>query len=116
MHSTFNFFDLSPAGTSSGEAFDDLLAVPGLRVERIVSRGQVSPPGFWYEQGWDEWVLVVDGEARLEIEGQSEPLCLAAGDHAWLPAGCRHRVTYTRAEPPTVWLAVHRHISGGLPA
>ena len=108
MQSKHNFFDLPAATTKDGEAFDDLLAVPGLRIERIVSRGQVSPPGFWYEQSWDEWVLVVEGEAQLEIDGQSEPVWLAAGDHVWLPAGCRHRVTYTRTAPPTVWLAVHR--------
>ena len=101
------FGSLPPAGTAD-EVFNDLLAVPGLRIERIVSRGQCSPPGFWYEQEWDEWVLVLRGEAGLQVEGREDVLKLEAGDHAWLPAGRRHRVAYTSATETTLWLAVHR--------
>jgi cupin 2 domain-containing protein len=90
------------------EDFANLLQVPGLRIERIVSHGQASPAGFWYEQGWDEWVIVLQGTASLQIEGRAGPLRLAAGDHCWLPAGCRHRVAATAPDGPTVWLAVHR--------
>ncbi len=32
------------------ERIDELVASPGLRVERIVSTGHASPPGFWYDQ------------------------------------------------------------------
>lgn len=102
-----NLFDY-PDSSSGGETFADLLSVPGLRIERIVSYGQASPPDFWYDQNWDEWVIVLDGEAHLELEGKEEPLVLRRGDHAWLPAGCRHRVAYTSADPPALWLAVHR--------
>lgn len=109
MTSSLNLFDSMPPVGHPDEAFDDLLAVPGLRIERIVSQGHVSPPGFWYEQDWDEWVMVIEGEAHMEIEGRADSLRLGAGDHVWLPAGCRHRVTYTRSQPPTVWLAVHRY-------
>lgn len=102
-----NLFSCLPADTSQ-ESFDDLLKVPGLRIERIVSHGQASPPGFWYEQSWDEWVLVLHGEAQLQIENEREPRMLAKGDHCWLPAGCRHRVLSTSQAEPTIWLAVHR--------
>jgi len=108
MDPALNLFDAMPAPGGAEEAFDDLLAVPGLRIERVVSQGHVSPPDFWYEQDWDEWVMVIEGEAHLQIEGREEPLRLLAGDHAWLPAGRRHRVSYTRPQPPTIWLAVHR--------
>lgn len=103
-----NFFDALPKPDGPEEVFHDLLAVPGLRIERIVSQGHVSPADFWYEQDWDEWVMVLQGEAHLEIEHQQELIRLTKGDHAWLPAGCRHRVVYTSALPPTIWLAVHR--------
>ncbi len=93
---------------SAGEVFDDLLAVPGLRIERIVSHGQASPPGFWYDQPWDEWVMVLQGEAELRLQHQPEPVRLGVGDHCWLPAGCRHRVERTATDGATVWLAVHR--------
>ena len=91
---------------SVAERFDALLERPGLRVERIVSHGQMSPPGFWYDQPQDEWVIVLHGAARLELEG--EPEChLSPGDHVLIPAHCRHRVAWTADGEPTVWLAVH---------
>ncbi|MBK5199564.1 MAG: cupin domain-containing protein [Methyloceanibacter sp.] len=84
-----------------------LLERPGVRIERIVSTGQVTPDGQWYDQVADEWVLVVAGAARLRIEGEDEDRELGEGDWIVLPAHCRHRVTWTREEPPTVWLAIH---------
>jgi cupin 2 domain-containing protein len=79
----------------------------GLRIERIVSTGQTTAEGEWYDQDDDEWVLVVKGSARLRIEGEAEDRVLGEGDHLLLPAHCRHRVTWTQASPPTIWLAVH---------
>jgi cupin 2 domain-containing protein len=96
---------LAPAGTADGETAETLLARPGVRVERIVSHGEASPPGFWYDQAEDEWVLLVAGAARLEIEGEGE-FGLAPGDHFLLPAHCRHRVAWTDPDRPTVWLAL----------
>lgn len=90
-----------------GECFDDLLRRPGCRVERIVSHGQASPPGFWYDQAWDEWVLLLAGSAVLRLASQTEPVQLAPGDHLLIPAGERHRVEATAPSEPTVWLAVH---------
>ncbi len=88
------------------ERFDALLSRPGLRIERIVSTGQSSPPGFWYDQPEDEWVLVLRGSAGLQLEGEAERT-LRAGDFLLLPAHCRHRVSWTSDAEPTVWLAVH---------
>ncbi len=69
------FADVS-AG-AEGERFDDLLTLPGLKIERIVSTGQASPPGFWYDQGWTEWVLLLSGAAAVEFEGEAEPRACA---------------------------------------
>jgi len=96
-----------PAQPLPDEVVDLLVEHPGLRIERIVSTGQATPEGQWYDQDSDELVLVVDGTARLSIEGESEERELGEGDWILLPAHCRHRVTWTRAEPPTVWLAIH---------
>jgi cupin 2 domain-containing protein len=97
-----------PDGRRADEIIDRLVErAPSLRIERIVSTGQVTPEGEWYDQDDDEWVLVVAGAARLRIEGEERDRELAEGDWVLLPAHCRHRVTWTRAEPPTVWLAVH---------
>ncbi|MGB6345929.1 MAG: cupin domain-containing protein [Methyloceanibacter sp.] len=86
---------------------DLLLDRQGLRVERIVSTGQATPEGQWYDQDTDEWVVVIAGTARLRLENEDEDRELGEGDWVLLPAHCRHRVTWTRAEPPTIWLALH---------
>lgn len=99
---------LRDVGAERGaERFDTLAAGRGARIERIVSTGQSSPPGFWYDQADDEWVAVIRGAARLRIEGRDDELAMHAGDWVHLPAGCRHRVEWTQADPPTVWLAAH---------
>ena len=84
-----------------------LVANEKLRIERIVSTGQASPPGFWYDQEWTEWVLLVSGSAGLLFEGEAEPRVLRPGDYLLIPAHRRHRVAWTDVERPTVWLAVH---------
>lgn len=96
-----------PRPAAGGESSQDLLAAPsGARVERILSRGAASPPDFWYEQGWDEFVLLVSGAAVLGF-GDGTERRLEAGDYAILPARCRHRVVWTDPEVETLWLAVH---------
>ena len=79
----------------------------GVRIERIVSRGHASPPGFWYDQDEDEWVLLVAGAARLEVDGEGE-IELRAGDWIDLPRHLRHRVSWTDPARDTIWLAVFR--------
>jgi cupin 2 domain-containing protein len=96
-----------PSAKLPDEIVDVLAEGSSARIERIVSSGQTSPEGTWYDQADDEWVLLVAGAARLRIEGEEDDRALGEGDWLLLPAHCRHRVTYTRAEPPTVWLAVH---------
>jgi cupin 2 domain-containing protein len=89
------------------EQFCELLAAPGLRIERIVSIGHTTPPGQWLEQDRSEWVLLIQGEALVRLEHEAEIRRLRHGDHLHIPSGTRHRVEWTAAEPPTIWLAVH---------
>lgn len=96
------------------EEFMELLAHPGIRIERIISTGQVTPPGEWLEQDWDEWVALLAGAARLMLEGETERL-MQPGDHIHIPRNRRHRVTWTEEDQPTVWLAVHFGISESPP-
>jgi cupin 2 domain-containing protein len=95
-----------PQRPLADEMVDLLLERRGVRIERIVSTGQLTPDGQWYDQETDEWVLVVEGAARLRIEGEETDRELNEGDWILLPARCHHRVTWTRAAPPTVWLAI----------
>ena len=102
-----NLFADLPVAPEAAEHLDTLLAQPGLRIERIVSSGQASPAGFWYEQQDAEWVAMLSGSASLRFEDESAPRHLRAGDWLHIEPGRRHRVEWTDAATPTVWLAVH---------
>lgn len=93
--------------TADAEEFRELLARPGLRIERIVSTGQASPPDFWYDQPQGEWVAVLQGAALLRFADEPEPRRLTPGDWVDIAPHRRHRVEWTDTHGPTVWLAVH---------
>ena len=92
-------------GPRAEEFFETLAAGGGVRVERIVSEGHVSPDGFWYDQDEWEWVAVLQGSAELEFEGRGS-VSLRAGQWVLIPAHARHRVAATSTTPQCVWLAV----------
>ena len=97
-----NLFAL-PAGIHREEITDILWETDALRVERIVSCGQASPEGFWYDQEEDEWLAVLAGTGEVEF-ADGRKACLSAGDTLLIPAHARHRVSFTSTEPPCVWL------------
>ena len=93
--------------TSPSEEQVDVLVEEGrLRIERIVSTGQASPPGFWYDQDEHEWVTLLAGRAGLLFEGEDSPRVLKPGDQVLIPAHTRHRVEWTADNEHTLWLAV----------
>jgi cupin 2 domain-containing protein len=103
---TTNLFDDLPVDCASEQVIE-LLSRPGLRIERIVSTGQVSPPDFWYDEPHGEWVLVLQGEARITFESDAASRLLNRGDFVNIAPHQRHRVEWTHPEVPTIWLAVH---------
>lgn len=94
----------SPA---AAEQFTELLRGRTFRCERIVSAGQSTPPGEWFDQSDDEWVVLLSGSAVLRIEGEDSVRELRPGDWILLPAHRRHRVERTDEGQPTTWLAIH---------
>lgn len=99
-----NLFEGIPENAPE-EVVTELLAADGVRIERIVSFGQPSPDGFWYDQKENEWVLLLEGSATLGFE-EGDPVDLKPGDCLNIPAGKRHRVEKTDEHGRTVWLAV----------
>ena len=92
-------------GPCGPEIFEDLFAGPGpFRLERIVSNGQTTPPGEFYDQERDEWVLLLEGAARI-VYADGREVSLGRGDALFLPRRVRHRVSYTSS--PCIWLALH---------
>lgn len=98
-----NLFDQIPDHAPE-EIFTELLAAKTLRIERIVSFGQASPEGFWYEQPENEWVVLLEGFAQLRLNDQL--VSLAPGDYLHIPARLKHRVELTDPAGRTVWLAI----------
>jgi len=96
--------DIPDAG--AGEITEAVVAAPGVRIERIVSLGQASPPGFWYDQAEAEWVLLLAGAARMRFADEPDARLIGPGDWVEIAPHRRHRVDWTDPAQPTVWLAV----------
>lgn len=100
-----NLFEVIPRAMRD-ELVERITGAGAVRVERIVSRGHASPPGFWYDQEETEWVIVVRGRARLRFEAGDAILDLGPGDHVTIPPHARHRVESTAPGQDTIWIAV----------
>ncbi len=90
----------------NSEQFNELLARPGLRIERIISTGQCSPPDFWYDQNEGEWVVLLQGEAKLRFADEADARHLQPGDQLDIAPHRQHRVDWTAPDQTTIWLAV----------
>lgn len=88
------------------ELFEPLIQTDRILIERIISTGQTTPQGEWYDQPRDEWVLLLQGEAQLMYE-DGRAIDLKAGDYLLIPAHQKHQVSYTSSDPACIWLAVH---------
>ncbi|WP_312234935.1 cupin domain-containing protein [Stutzerimonas nitrititolerans] len=87
----------------NGERFEALLSHRNLVIERIISSADITPTD--YVQSQDEWVVLLQGEATLEVAGKAVEL--RSGDYLFLPAGTLHVVW--RVTNGALWLAVHLH-------
>lgn len=99
-----NIFSDIPAEIPN-EIFEDIITTEKLRVERIVSKGHVSPDSQWYDQTENEWVIVLSGYGVIEyING--DKVTLRQGDYLHIKAHAKHRVVETSTDENTVWLAI----------
>ena len=101
-----NFFSQVPIRLPE-EVIEVLLQAESFRLERIISTGQATPAGDWYDQDTHEWVLLLTGGAELVIENDPQVIIMKPGDYVHIPAHRRHRVAWTDPSQPTIWLALH---------
>ena len=99
------FYDIPPEFKE--ELFETILKRETFRIERIVSHGHSSPKGFWHDQDFHEWVILLKGSAVLRFEDQAENVTMNPGDYIHIEKHRRHRVEWTDPEQDNVWLAVH---------
>ncbi len=101
-----NLFILPEFGNS--EIFEPLCQADNLLIERIVSFGQVTAAGEWYDQTRHEWVVLLQGKATLLFDHENgEIMDLEAGSYVHIAPHRLHRVIYTSTEPACIWLAIH---------
>lgn len=101
-----NFFPRVPVN-APGEIIEVLLRTGSFWLERIVSTGQTTPAGEWYDQDTNEWILLLAGGARLLLENEPQMIIMKPGDYLHIPKHRRHRVEWTDLSQPTIWLALH---------
>lgn len=89
------------------ERMQTLSSVRSVKIERIVSRGQITPPGRWLTSRKAEWVVLLKGAATLRFKLGDRVVRMRPGDYVSIPAGEAHRVERTASGRPTIWLAVH---------
>jgi len=101
-----NIFDLCDVDFSNNEEITEIITQgKNIRIERIISTGQTTPDGFWYDQTEHEFVMVLQGEAKILFEDNEERL-FKTGDYINISAHVKHRVSYTSSEPVCIWLAI----------
>jgi len=105
MLMTGSFFDNLESLGHERESFEDFFAAGDVRIERIVSRGHASPESGYYAQDWTEVVIVLCGQAKVEME--ESVYVLSAGDWLAIKPRMRHRVLETSQSPACVWCAIH---------
>jgi len=98
---------LTDAEPTREENFETLIETDQFRLERIISTGQATPAGQWYDQETNEWVALLSGSAGLLFEGESNVRVMRPGDCVLIPARRRHRVEWTDPDQKTIWLALH---------
>lgn len=96
-----NIFENHQIPALGAEVFTTLLKHKNVEIE-IINSNKVQN-GQWYKQKQDEWVVILSGEATLEIE--SEIQILVAGDSLFIEKNRSHRVLQT--DEKTLWLAIH---------
>lgn len=99
-----NLFEAIPPNLET-EVFEDIIHAPNTRIERIISHGHRSPASGWYDQAVHEWVVVLQGAAKLEFD-DGRMIALSVGDYVNIPAHAKHRVSWTTPDQPTIWLAI----------
>ncbi|MGB0740565.1 MAG: cupin domain-containing protein [Planctomycetaceae bacterium] len=99
-----NLFDNLPESLPE-ELVEVLAENRQVRIERITTTGQHSPPDFWYDQAEYEWVVLLRGRAEIAFQDGSRKL-LQPGDYLLIPPHQRHRVHWTEPNETCLWLAI----------
>ena len=98
-----NIFEIEKLlGIREDEIVDILNENENVRIERIISTGQVSD---WMIQERNEYVVLLQGNAIIEFNDKKVEM--KAGDTLFIEKMERHRVGYTSENPCCIWFCIH---------
>ena len=109
MKTTLKNLFIDIPGRVPEELINTLMENEHCRIERIISQGHCTPFDQWYDQDWDEWVLLLQGQAILKFSEDLANFKMEPGDFIFIPAHLKHRVEWTPPDADTLWLAIHLH-------
>ncbi|VAW70939.1 hypothetical protein MNBD_GAMMA09-3926 [hydrothermal vent metagenome] len=101
-----SIFESIPDNISS-EIFEPLIQNKNITIERIISKGHSSPESGWHNQSKNEWVIVLQGEAKIVFDDPATEVYLKSGSYLNIPAHTKHKVSWTSPGIETIWLAIH---------
>lgn len=104
-----NIFDIPEGNPDEQETFETVIENKNLLIERIITHKPYDSPGEWYNQEKDEWVVLIEGEAELELKDEKK-IKLFKGDYIFIPAHKIHRINKSGNEEKCIWLAVHGNL------
>ena len=98
-----NIFEIEKLpGIEEEEIVDILKENKDVKIERIISTGQVSD---WMVQERKEYVLLLQGSAVIEFNDKTVEM--KSGDTLFIEKRERHKVAYTSENPCCIWFCVH---------
>jgi len=100
-----NILELPKYRKFRNEFFENLYSSVNVKIEKIISKGNITPLGKWICQAHDEWVVLLQGKADLRFENFT--IRLGKGDYLFIPADTKHSIDYTSSKPLCIWLAIH---------
>lgn len=101
-----SIFSIPNHDFSKSEFFETLIDSKNIKIERIVSKGNSDSPDFWYNQQQDEWVILIQGTAKIAFENE-ETISIVAGEHLFIPKFKKHKIVETSTQPECIWIGVH---------
>lgn len=102
-----NIFSLEGYFHNEGfEFFETLFQNEHVKIEKIISFGHKSPEDFWYDQDEYEWVILLEGAAKIFFQDSNQTITLNPGDYILIEPHEKHRVEWTDPTKKTYWLAI----------
>ena len=63
-----NILETGGINKNDSEIFEDIISTRGIRIERIISAGQITSGNKWLSGKQDEWVILLKGKVTVTVK------------------------------------------------